>query len=222
MCFYYNINKGKTSSLVKNKVIKIEQAEVFPEMKYANGFEHPVMPVLTDALPGQIQNFAWGYVPENVSGKKQINEFLNSYNTLNARNDKIFDGKLFGEAVNKRRCLVFCSGFFEWQHIEVPGKIKPEKIKYYITMSDEEMFVMGGLWNSVTDKYSGETVSTYTIITTEANEMMAEIHNTKKRMPFILSPEMANEWLNNKLGKEEIKGLIKPFDPEKMKAARIG
>ena len=54
---------------------------------------------------------------------------------------------------------------------------------------------MGGIWSEWTDKTTGEIIKSYSIVTTEANELMAEIHNNKKRMPVILEPDQEENWL---------------------------
>ncbi len=72
---------------------------------------------------------------------------------------------------------------------------KKSKQKYLLTLPGEEAFAFAGLWNTWTNKSTGEVLNTYTIITTAANELMSEIHNTKKRMPVILNPEMEKDWL---------------------------
>ncbi|WP_010664090.1 SOS response-associated peptidase family protein [Marinilabilia salmonicolor] len=56
-------------------------------------------------------------------------------------------------------------------------------------------FAFAGLLNTWTNKNTLETLNAYTITTTAANELMSEIHNTKKRMPVMLSPEAENDWL---------------------------
>lgn len=56
-------------------------------------------------------------------------------------------------------------------------------------------FAFAGLWSEWLDKSTDEQVYTYTILTTEANELMSKIHNTKKRMPVIVSEGEEKNWL---------------------------
>ena len=98
----------------------------------------------------------------------------------------------FKDAINNR-CLVLSSGFFEWQWRDSKGK---EKRKYLIKPTEEEIFAFAGIWSEWTNPETGEKQKTYSIITTEANELMSEIHNTKKRMPVILPKENEYDWLN--------------------------
>lgn len=53
-----------------------------------------------------------------------------------------------------------------------------------------------------------EIRKSYTILTTEANKLMSEIHNTKKRMPVILSPDNEINWLNGQELKMQNERLI--------------
>jgi len=92
-----------------------------------------------------------------------------------------------------KRCLIPADGFFKWKWLEPKGKAKQ---KYFLSLPGEEAFAFAGLWNSWHNKSTGEILNTYTIITTAANQLMSEIHNTKKRMPVILNPETGNDWLN--------------------------
>ena len=103
----------------------------------------------------------------------------------------------FRSSLNNR-CLVLSDGFYEWQWLDDKGK---QKLKFLITRPNEEAFAFAGLWNDWVDKSTGEIIKTYTIITTAANELMAKIHNNKKRMPFILSNEIEEAWLQG----EELK-----------------
>ena len=110
--------------------------------------------------------------------------------------------------------MVLCSGFFEWR------QVKKEKIPYYITLKDDELFVFAGIWNLTTYK-KGKTLNSYAVITVEANEIMSAIHNTKKRMPLILSPEDALQWLTPGLSVDELHKILNPLPSSQYKAHTI-
>jgi putative SOS response-associated peptidase YedK len=153
-------------------------------------------------------------MPDKIFSIEQSDEFYEKYNTLNAKSEEANNSKLYSQAFLNRRCLVLCSGFFEWK-LE-----KKEKIPYYITLKNDELFVFAGIWNKTTDA-KGNTLYSYSILTLEANELMANIHNTKKRMPHILTPEAANMWLQPNLSEQQLKELLKPISSEDMKAYTI-
>ena len=220
MCFYYAVIKTNAKALVENGIIKEEQLNLFPEQQFVKGFDFPLMPVISNDNQEEIQMFRWGFVPPHVRTQESAKEFLFKYNTLNAKAENLFDSRLFGEAIQKQRCLILCSGFFEWRH-KNPGKKNSEKYPFYVSLKDEGMFVFGGIWEKFVDKNTGEIIPTYAIITTQANELMELVHNTKKRMPLIIPPENALKWLESDLTEAEIKSFLKPFDANKLKARPI-
>jgi putative SOS response-associated peptidase YedK len=83
-------------------------------------------------------------------------------------------------------------GFYEWQWQDSKGK---NKQKFFMHLPDEALFSFAGLWNEWQNQVTGEYYHTYTILTTEANELMAKVHNSKKRMPVIISPQTEMDWL---------------------------
>ena len=220
MCFYYAVVKVNASRLFANNLIREEQLTLFPDKYFVNGFEFPLMPVIADNRPEEIQMFHWGLVPASTRSKADALDFLRKYNTLNARVETIFESRMYIRLIVERRCLVLCSGFFEWRHKD-PGKKNTPKYPFYVTMKDEGMFVFAGVWNQFSDRETGEVIPTYSILTTQANDMMEMVHNSKKRMPLILPPEHAMEWLSPGNNENSIKRFFIPFNPSEMKARPI-
>ena len=70
-----------------------------------------------------------------------------------------------------------------------------KKQKYLITLPNEELFAFAGIFTEWTD-FNNEKIHSYSIITTQANDLMSEIHNTKQRMPVILKKEGEQQWLH--------------------------
>lgn len=161
-----------------------------------SGFTYPQTQVITNTEPKAIQLFHWGLIP-NWSKEESIREY-----TLNARIETIKEKPSFRNCINNR-CLIIADGFYEWQWLTKSGS---KKQKYLITLPDSNLFALAGLWSTWKDEATGITKDTYTIVTTEANELMAEIHNNKKRMPVILNPNEEASWL----GGIEIDDFKKP------------
>ena len=117
-------------------------------------------------------------------------------------------GNIYREAGLKRRCLILSSGFFEWRHIHRLNKRTGLSLKtankypYYITVKDREYIFMAGIWQPWEDRLTHEKVETFAIVTTAANPLMEQVHNTKKRMPTILNEDLAWEWLFGDLSEE--------------------
>ena len=111
-----------------------------------------------------------------------------------------------------KRCLALVNGFFEWRHVN--NKSYP----YFIGLSDHQPFALAGIWNKWQNRDTGNEVSTFSVITTQANSLVEQIHNTRKRMPVILSKENEKRWIDNNLDKKEIESMFKPYDSSEMEA----
>lgn len=184
MCFHSKQSKD-AQSLEKRFSAKVEPDASISSDRY-NGFTYPKTPVITNLKPQSIQLLNWGLIPFWAKDNTI------RANTLNARIETIEEKPSFKSNV-KNRCLILSDGFFEWQWLDEKGK---KKQQYLITLPSDEPFAFAGIFSEWTDKTTGEILNTYSIVTTEANPLMAEIHNTKKRMPVILTPSNENLWLN--------------------------
>ena len=121
----------------------------------------------------------WGLVPKWAKERAIGNRMIN------ARAESLADKPAFRNALRKRRCVILASGFYEWK------KQGGGKAPYYITPADGRPMAFAGLWERW-DKGEGP-LDTCTIITTDANALVAPIHD---RMPVILPPEAFEAWLD--------------------------
>jgi SOS response associated peptidase (SRAP) len=96
----------------------------------------------------------------------------------------------FRDAYRMRRCIVPVDGFFEWNAIKGQGAKQP----YAIAMKDGAPFGIAGLWENWKEPASGDSIRTFAVITTDANELVADIHD---RMPVILAPGDYARWLSD-------------------------
>jgi putative SOS response-associated peptidase YedK len=104
-------------------------------------------------------------------------------------------------------------GFYEWKR----GADAKTKQPYYIRLKKDRPFAFAGL----TERWSrnGETIESCALITTDPNELMAEIHD---RMPAILPPDDYDLWLDPEFeGKEELLSLLRPYPADEMTAYPI-
>ena len=129
---------------------------------------------------------------------------------INARAEGVADKPAFRAAFRRRRCLVPASGFYEWQ-----AQGRGAKQPYYITLADGGAMTFAGLWERWTDPAAQRPVESYTILTTEANALLAPIH-AKHRMPVILDPADFDSWLDPAKG--DPSGLLRPYPAEAMTA----
>jgi putative SOS response-associated peptidase YedK len=191
----------------------VKLGESFERRYHVGAFENVKLPVITNKNPSQVQLFKWGLIPFWVKDEKTAFEFKDI--TVNARAETIFEKPAFRLSAGKQHCLVIADGFFEWRYYN--GKNYP----YFIQLKDRDVFSIAGLWDRWVNKENGMEVFSYTIITTEANPLMALIHNKKKRMPAILDKKDEKKWISEKLSKEETMNLLKPYNESKMTAYTI-
>ena len=126
---------------------------------------------------------------------------------LNATAEKLLESKMFRNAALNRRCPVLASHFYEWRHYKPDGAPKDIAYPYTVGVNDADYFYMAGIWQPWTDKSTGETMDTFAIVTTKANSLMEVVHNKKKRMPTILTEDLAHEWIMNDLTEDRIKEI---------------
>jgi len=186
MCFHSK--QTKLALEVENRFnAKIDNISNFKPQENINGFDFPLTPIITDDAPNLITHYNWGIIP-SWSQNDDIKKL-----TLNAKIETLDEKPSFKNSINKR-CLVIANGFYEWQWLDAKGKVKN---KYEIGIGNEDLFAFAGIYSQWKDTTTGIIRNTYSIITTEANPLMAEIHNTKKRMPVILKPEDEKKWLEH-------------------------
>lgn len=197
MCFHSKQSKD-AQTLEKRFKAKIENKSMFQSVEHYNGFSYPKTPVIIDKEQEFIKHFQWGLIP-SWAKDCTIQKF-----TLNAKIETLAEKPSFKNSINKR-CLIIADGFYEWQWLDKSGK---QKQKYLITKPDNELFAFAGIYSDWIDKNTGEIINTYSILTTQANVLMSEIHNTQKRMPVILKTEDELNYLNG----QNIKDFGFPYE----------
>ena len=170
-----------------------------------SGFSYSNWPIIKASTEDfTIENAHWELIAPWVKTIKEAEAGREKFNTLNATCERLLESKLFKPAALEHRCLVLSSGFFEWRHYKPIGAKKDTAYPYYMTLKEQPIFYMAGIYQPWTDKETGETMDTFSIVTTKANELMEQIHNKKKRMPTILNEGQANEWLQPHLSEAKI------------------
>jgi putative SOS response-associated peptidase YedK len=148
----------------------------------------------------RLGTFRWGLVPfwaKDISVGARM---------INARAESILDKSAFRRPFERRRCIVPADGFYEWEAVDG----RKQKQPWYVTRRDGDVLAFAGLWESwrpVTGSDDGRVVSC-TIVTTEANECLAPIHD---RMPVVLPPSAWAAWLDPENDRvEELHRLLVP------------
>ncbi len=152
----------------------------------------------------KLEMFHWGLIPSWAKDPQIGNRMIN------ARAETVHEKPSFRSAFKARRCLILADGFYEWQ------KADNGKQPFYIHMKDGSPFAFAGLWETWKN---GEELRSCAIITTDANDLMNEIHH---RMPVVLHPENYGVWLDPDFDeKDPLKDLLKPFSSEEMEAYMV-
>ncbi len=210
MCYYTDQQSSKKALEKRFEAqAKFEESQL-PKGKQS-GFNQVALPLITQGKPEIIQLIPWGLIP-SWADESQAKEL--PLKTLNAKSETIFEKASFEPSILKQRCLVLVDGFFEWQH---SGK---EKIEYEIRLQQEGPFALAGIYAIWNNPRTKNLQASFSIITTPANDLMEEIHNTKKRMPLILPFEKEKEWIQG-MPIENIKSFFKPYPSDKMRAKKV-
>ena len=161
------------------------------------------LPVITRNSPNRVEMMRWGLIPSWAKDASIGSRMIN------ARAETVAEKPAFRRPLRTQRCLVPATGFYEWK------RDGDSKSPYFIHLRDEPLFAFAGLYDTWRDP-DGQTVKTYTILTTEANAVMAGIHN---RMPVILRREDEDEWLDpTNTEPEHLLPLLRPYRSDAMAA----
>lgn len=160
---------------------------------------------VTSSLDGErtLSLFQWGLIP-SWARDPSIGSRL-----INARAETVATKPSFRSAIKCRRCLIVADGFYEWK------KHERHKQPYYIRMRNGTPFAFAGLWERWQGA-TGDAVDSCTIITTEPNSLLADLHH---RMPVILDRADYGAWLDpNRGADQQILALLRPCPDEPMEA----
>ncbi len=180
----------------------IERYNPIPNYNVAPTHMHPV---ITNEAPDRFHLFKWGLIPywaKKVSvGSKMIN----------CRIETILEKPAFQNAVRHRRCIIPFDGFYEWK------KIHKDKIPYRITLKDQGLFAVAGIWEQWKSE-EDKTVFSFSIVTQPPNNLMKDIHD---RMPAILLPEQEKIWLDKSISAEDALSIITPYPDDLLHAYTV-
>jgi putative SOS response-associated peptidase YedK len=144
----------------------------------------------------------WGLIPHGTTDPDP------KVRPINATAERVAAAPMFREAYAKRRCIVPVDGFFEWRAIKGQRAKQP----YAVAMKDGGPFGLAGIWENWQHPETDEWIRTFAIITTNANELLAPIH---ERMPVILAPADYKRWLSTI--EPDPRDLLKPYPAEPMR-----
>lgn len=207
MCARYTITS------TRDKILEVYAAEMEEgwEPNYNVALTQRV-PVITADEPGKIQLMHFGLIPwHSVTGKLDYKR-----DTFNARKENLLTSTLWKPLMERNKtCLIIADGFIEWH--KVAGKSYP----YHFKLADREIFAFAGLWSQWVSKDKSTVVRSFAIITDEANEQVAKVHDLKKRMPEILPKDLEQSWLAPDLSPHQKIDMLHSYPDELMYNHRL-
>jgi putative SOS response-associated peptidase YedK len=212
MCFTVNVNLIKEELENRYGATLIDPDNYRPSYYY-HAFGLPSLPVICSEAPTEIRQLKWGLIPSWTKSLSDAN--IIRFKTFNARSETIGTKPSFSSAFRSKRCIVPVKGFYEWQHAE------KEKIPWYICHFKNEILSIAGIYDQWIESNTGEIVDTFSIVTMEANYLMATIHNSGKRMPVILSKTAENQWINTSISVSDALNMLIPCPSDILSAHTI-
>ena len=140
----------------------------------------------TDDAKRVVEMMSWGLVPSWSKDRTRMASMIN------ARSETLAEKPSFRNLIAKHRCVLPIQGFYEWKNLPTETKM-PLKQAFYISRADAQVMTLAGLWTSWKQP-DASLLRTCTIITTEANPALHEIHH---RMPVVLEKSAVDEWLSD-------------------------
>lgn len=159
-------------------------------------------PVIFESNDGRkLELMRWGLVPYWAKDPSIGNKLIN------ARAETLAEKPSFRRSLERKRCLVPADGFYEWKR-SADGRTKTPM---RLVVGDSDLFAFAGLWDSWR-RPDGSELQSFTIITTEPNELVSKVHN---RMPVILKRDHEGKWLDPKVSDVQLLlPLLMPFEGE--------
>lgn len=193
----------EAEEMEKNGTAKIFQTRIAEGMYFSPAYEEPYNIIVIGS--DQLQIMQWGLIPRKTTlAKRDLYNKKNLYK--NAQAENMFT-KWPWDTVNKNRCILPVTGFFESHH-NPDGTKQP----YYIERKDKEIFSIAGLFDVWKHPETGEEFKTFVMLTVPATPKMKKIHNGGEhpyRMPLILSEELTCIWLEPTIDKQsEIEKIL--------------
>lgn len=177
--------------------------KIEPRYNIAPSQEAPVIVVEDGKV---LKMMRWGLIPSWAKDESIASK------TINARAETLYHRPSFKKSLTEKRCLVPADGFYEWK------KEGRKKIPIRFVLKNRDVFAFAGLWDTWRNQ-RGELIFSFTIITTQANDLIRPIHD---RMPVILKREYEELWLDPEVNDvDKLLSLLIPYPPEMMEAYRV-
>lgn len=214
MCFNVSQTASKVE-LSERYHAAIDEYMLLPDSAFIfNAFEHPaITAVVSEENKRSLKAFSWGLIPAWIKTEEEAQQIR--MKTANAMSETVFEKPSFRKAIKSSRCIVPVTGFFEWMHKD------KKTFPHYIYPAQGRFLNLAGIYETWVNQKSGEEITSVSILTTSANELMSQIHNVKQRMPVILNEDEMDVYLKKDAEKETLQKLFKPASEDLLKAHTI-
>ena len=202
------------------RLLEVDEVEVPSELVAPRWNVAPQAMVLAVTEPAhdpglrRLSAFRWGLVPwwakDSSIGAR----------AFNAKSETVRDKPMFRSAIDKQRCIIPADAFYEWAPAARGDPIR-RKRPWCFRASGSGLLLFGGLWEQwrPREAQSAPPLLTCTILTTDANELVAQVHD---RMPVLIAEEDLEEWLSPEpLAAGELARLIRPAPSEALETFRV-
>lgn len=150
--------------------------------------------LLDDSAKPTPRLLRWGLVPswaEDPSVGARL---------INARSDAVATKPSFKESFRNRRCVILADGYYEW------GGVGKARTPHFFHFDGHRDFALAGLWDRW--QRGAEVLETCIIITIESSPFAARVHH---RMPVVLTPDHAVEWVDPATKDSRLLDLMEPY-----------
>ncbi|TXN37721.1 SOS response-associated peptidase [Flagellimonas hymeniacidonis] len=201
MC-YSTSNREKTQAQMEREMeATFRDPTLYDPYYWMNGFSHGKIYGMTQEAPDKIDVMTWGIVEPWTKDVKERWKKL-AGKSLNTQSEYAFDNNRSEEAILKRRVVLPVTGYFE------PYHIKKESFPHLVQPIHESYFGLLGVYNVI------DGIRYTSILTTEANRFMQQVHNSKKRQPIMLDPYHWKDWVDPNLNDSLIRQLMFQCDTD--------
>jgi len=153
----------------------------------------------------EARQLKWGLVP-SWADDPSIGQRM-----VNARSDSVARKPSYEESFRSRRCVILADGYYEWTGA---GK---SRVPFFFHLTGNRDFALAGLWDRW--EKGSSPLETCTIITTDASPRAATVHH---RMPVVLNPDRAVEWVNASTSESRLFELMEPYRGDDLECYEVG
>lgn len=167
----------------------------------------PVVRLSRETGERELSLMKWGLVPYWSKTPKA------AFSSINARSDHLLSSGAWREPFKHRRCLIPAEAFYEWEKLD-----RKTTQPWAVSLQDGRLFSFGGIWDSWRNRETGEGLESFSIVTTDPNELLEPFHN---RCPLIVEAKDYERWLASTEPSRLPIDLVRTYPAEGMKAWKV-